>query len=366
MTTKPAENSFPRDSASTLPADEPESGPCLVLISTDRSDLREKLDAICIEHATTFDVRAETIWVEVANPCSLLHDLAVAVGDDDDRRAIRVGWAPVDAPVERLVERALQAETLDEIADHLAERQLLLDPPLFEVHYQPVIRLEDRSVIGFESLIRARQQSRLLNAEELIRRAGRGGWLPEFDQLARTLAVRGVGEWLGDGLLFLNVMAPDGLFDLDDIGATVRQAVAAGLEPDQIVLEAVERNRYRSLDEAAEQIAQLRELGVRIAVDDVGDGFAGLSVLTRFLPDVVKISGTVVERLPSAEGDAVIGALVGLAHDTGAWVVAENIENERQVEALIEAGVDWGQGHHLGSPKGRDSAPATRADLAAD
>lgn len=360
----PAANAVPSESRSTLPAADRESGPCLVLISTDRSALRATIDAVCVEHATTFDVRAETIWVEVANPCAFLQDLAHAFADGGDRRSIRVGWAPVDAPVEHLVERALRSQTLDEIADHLDERHLLLDPPLYEVHYQPVIRLEDRTVIGFESLIRARQQARHLNAEELIRAAGRGGWLPEFDQLARTLAVRGVGDWLGDGLLFLNVMAPDGLFDLEDIATTVRQAVAAGLEPDQLVLEAVERNRYRSLDEAAEQIAELRELGVRIAVDDVGDGFAGLSVLTRFLPDVVKISGTVVERLPSTEGDAVIGALVGLAHETGAWVVAENIENEQQVDALIAAGVDWGQGHFLGSPAGRDSSPATRADLA--
>ena len=154
-------------------------------------------------------------------------------------------------------------------------------------------------------------------------------------------------------MLFLNVLAPDGRFDLAAIEATVAEAEQRGLEADQIVLEAVERNRYESTETVMAQVAELRELGVRLAIDDVGEGFSSLSLVSRLRPDVVKIGGAIVADLPRPEAAAVIDAIVGLAHDGGAWVVAENIESDAQADMLASAGVDWGQGHFLGVPERR-------------
>jgi EAL domain-containing protein (putative c-di-GMP-specific phosphodiesterase class I) len=90
---------------------------------------------------------------------------------------------------------------------------------------------------------------------------------------------------------------------------------------------------------------------VRIAIDDVGDGYSSLRVATSFKPDVLKLSGDLVHSLPSSEATAIIKAVVDLAHQTGAWVVAEGVETDAQAAALLNLEVDWGQGILFGGPE---------------
>lgn len=146
-------------------------------------------------------------------------------------------------------------------------------------------------------------------------------------------------------------MAPNGTFDLASARRTIRQAEDIGLDPDQLVLEATERNRYTDIDLAAAQLTKLRNAGVRIAIDDVGDGYSSLRVATSFKPDVLKISGDLVSALPSDEATAIIRAVVELAHETRAWVVAEGVESEAQANSLLRLEVDWAQGLLFGRPQ---------------
>lgn len=328
----------------------PETGPALMLVATDRADLRSVVDRCCLEAAGTLDVRTDVLWVEIDDAPALCAALAARV-DRTDQAEVRLAWARPDSTVEQLMDAALASRTLDDVARSIEHEQLISDPPIYEVRYQPIIRLDDHTVVGFESLIRARQGGSLLDAERLIGRATEGGWLHEFDQMGRSLAVGGVGPWLGEGLLFLNLMAVDGAFDLDAVATLVEEAIEAGLDADQIVLETSERNRYTSLDAAAAQIAELRQLGVRIAVDDLGDGHASLAVVAAFEPDIVKLAGPIVGRLPNPTAIAIVEAVVHLAHASGAWVVGEHIEHRSQAEVLRSAGVDWGQGNFLGVPE---------------
>lgn len=322
-----------------------------MLVGTDRADLRAIVDACCLAFAGTLDIRTDVLWVEVDDGLALCRELVAKVPLHEDQLDVELAWAQPDSTIDQLMRAALTSASLADVAQQLELDALTANPPLYEVRYQPIIRLDDHTVVGFESLIRARQGKQLLDAEALITRAIRGGWLNDFDQLGRSLAIGGVGPWLGEGLLFLNVMAVDGTFDVPALTELIERAVAGGLEADQIVLETSERNRYASLDEAAAQISSLRELGVRIAVDDVGDGFSSLSVVAAFEPDIIKIAGPLISRLPSPTATAVIEAVVALAHDSGAWVIGENIESRAQADALRSAGVDWGQGNFLGVPE---------------
>lgn len=322
-----------------------------MLVGTDRVDLRAAVDATCMAFAGTLDVRTDVLWVEIGDALALCTELATKISSHEDQRDVQLAWATPNSTIDELMRAAIGSVSLAEVADQLELDALSADPPLYEVRYQPIIRLDDHTVVGFESLIRARQGSTLLDAEALIARAQRGGWLDDFDQLGRSLAISGVGPWLGEGLLFLNIMAVDGAFDVPAVTALIERAVAEGLDADQIVLETSERNRYRSLDEATAQIEQFRELGVRVAVDDVGDGYSSLSVVAAFQPDIVKLAGPLISRLPGQTATAVISAVVALAHDSGAWVIGENIESRAQAEALRAVGVDWGQGNFLGIPE---------------
>ncbi len=322
-----------------------------MLVGTDRVDLRAIVDASCLSFAGTLDIRTDVLWIEVEDGLALCRELVSRIPQHDDQQEVQLAWTSADSTIDQLMRAALASTSLADVAQQLELDELSANPPLYEVRYQPIIRLDDHTVVGFESLIRARQGNQLLDAEALIARAIRGGWLDDFDQLGRTLAIGGIGPWLGEGLLFLNVMAIDGTFDVPAISDLINRAIASGLDPDQIVLETSERNRYPSLDDAAAQVATLRALGVRIAVDDVGDGFSSLAVVAAFEPDIVKIAGPLISRLPSKTAVSVIGAVVTLAHDSGAWVIGENIESRAQAEALRAAGVDWGQGNFLGVPE---------------
>lgn len=322
-----------------------------MLVGTDRVDLRSIVDSCCLAFAGTLDVRTDVLWVEVDDGLDLCRSLVAEVPNHDDQLEVQLAWAAADSTIDQLMRAALQSVSLADVSQQLELDALAANPPMYEVRYQPIIRLDDHTVVGFESLIRARQGTTLVDAEALIARAVRGGWLDDFDQLGRSLAIGGIGPWLGEGLLFLNVMAVNGDFDVPAIAELVERAVAGGLDADQIVLETSERNRYRSLDDATAQIATLRELGVRIAVDDVGDGYSSLAVVAAFEPDIVKIAGPLISRLPSRTATSVIGAVVALAHSSGAWVIGENIESRAQAEALRSAGVDWGQGNFLGVPE---------------
>lgn len=334
----------------------PGPDPVLVLLGSSDPLVVQHLDESLIAEAEAIDVRSGVVWIEVANGRSFLGHLVDSLSNGSSPgpgARVKVAIADLDASPQELVERALMAADLDQIRS-LLEQEALTDADLrYEVRYQPIVRLANRSVVGFEALIRARLEGETLGAEALIERATRGGWLGDLDQLSRQLAIRGVGPWLGAGLLFLNIMAPDGTFDLAAARRTIRHAEDIGLEADQIVLEATERNRYTNIDLAAAQLTKLRNAGVRIAIDDVGDGYSSLRVATSFKPDVLKLAGDLIAALPSPEATAIIRAVVDLAHRTGAWVVAESVETEAQAKLLRSLEVDWGQGVLFGPPEHR-------------
>ncbi len=325
-----------------------------MLVGSARTDLVKRLVRNLGAAAQAIDLRSDVLWVEVADGRAflsrLLDDVPAA-----QRSAVRVAFAGPASSPEELVREALMAPTLDMVADRLEQEELASEPLDYEIRYQPIVRLSNRSIVGFEALLRARLGPEIIGAEGLITRATKGGWLSELDQLGRQLAIRGVGPWLGAGLLFLNIMAPDGTFDLSAARRTIRHAEDIGLEPDQLVFETAERNRYVDLDLAAAQLTKLRSSGVRLAIDDVGDGYSSLKVATSFKPDVLKLSGDLIAALPSSEAVAIIKAVVDLAHRTGAWVVAESVETEEQARVLRTLEVDWGQGNLFGAPETREA-----------
>jgi len=334
----------------------------LVLLGSADPGVINHLDEALIAEAETVDIRSGVVWLEVADCRSFLHQLVEHLGDNLAASAngngsgpaeIKVAVADVDSSPQELVQKALMAATLTHVADLLEQEELASADLDYEVRYQPIVRLNNRSVVGYEALIRARMSGEILTANDLIARATKGGWLAELDQMGRQLAVRGVGPWLGAGLLFLNMMAPDGTFDLSAARRTIRNAEDIGLEADQLVFETAERNHYTNIDLAAAQLTKLRSAGVRIAIDDVGDGYSSLRVATSFKPDVLKLAGDLISALPSSEATAIIRAVVDLAHRTGAWVVAEGVETEAQAKALRTLEVDWGQGVLFGPPEVR-------------
>ena len=131
-----------------------------------------------------------------------------------------------------------------------------------------------------------------------------------------------------------------------------------GIPPWNLVLEITERTLIVDERRAGEVIDALRALGVRLAIDDFGSGYSSLSSLQRFPVQVVKLDRTLVAGLPDEPGAAaIVRGSIDLAHATGAIVVAEGVETQRQWEAVRALGCDVAQGYLVGRPMPAEDVP---------
>jgi EAL domain-containing protein (putative c-di-GMP-specific phosphodiesterase class I) len=133
----------------------------------------------------------------------------------------------------------------------------------------------------------------------------------------------------------------------------VRTALAlTGIDPHRLILEITESVLMENPERSAQALAELRSIGVRIAVDDFGTGYSSLSHLQRFPVDVLKIDKSFIDPLTSTDpgSSALVTAVIGLAASLGLEVIAEGIEHESQLHRLVDLGCLQGQGFLMARP----------------
>ncbi len=212
----------------------------------------------------------------------------------------------------------------------------------FSIVFQPICDLSSNRITGFESLSRFPGQPQR-TPDKWFADATDVGMGPELE----LLAVRKAIEFLPD--------LPQGNFisvNVSPAVATQSQLVSlCAVDPGHVVVELTEHTQVDDYAEIIENLNRLRELGVRIAVDDTGAGFAGLEFLVRLRPDVIKLDRSLVAGI---DGDpakrAMAAALVLFAREIGATVIGEGIETTTELQILTDLGCDWGQGFLLGVP----------------
>ncbi len=254
------------------------------------------------------------------------------------------------------------AEERLEIAAHLSSA---LDSGELDVSFQPQVDAASGRIESFEALLRWHSgglgyvsPGRLIPiAEETGQMNAIGTWI--LDQSCREAAIW--SEVTGTRVrVSVNVSASQ--FDREDFVSVVSEMLDRHrLVPSQLELELTEHSIVEDLTHASVRMAELRRIGVRIAMDDFGLGSSSLSNLVRLPIDTVKIDRAFVRDLPeSSVADRVVQAIVSLSNGMGLVVVAEGIETEAQRERVVELGCDRLQGHLLGQPL---DATSTRAFL---
>jgi EAL domain-containing protein (putative c-di-GMP-specific phosphodiesterase class I)/CheY-like chemotaxis protein len=218
--------------------------------------------------------------------------------------------------------------------------------------FQPVVHWRERRVVGYEALLRSEEPD-LDTPALLLDAAARLGRGRELSRLIRAEVARRAPEAPAGAQLFVNLLAAD-LLDEQLCSPRAPLSALAG----RVVLELSERASFDELLGAAERVAALRKLGFRIALDDVGAGYAGLTALTQLRPDYVKIDYGLIsslERNPLKQ--SIVGTIGKLGRELGLLVVAEGIETAEERDSAADLGCDHQQGFLFGRPA-QDFEPA--------
>jgi len=221
--------------------------------------------------------------------------------------------------------------------------------------YQPQIATNERTVFGFETLLRWNNpEYGIVSPMQFIPLAEQSGlihsigqWvLREACQFARRLAERG---WSGVRVA-VNVSSKQ--IATDDFIAIIRSAIKeAGIQPRQLELEITESVLMTSLEDATSKLAELKELGVHLSLDDFGTGFSSLTYLRRLPVETLKIDKSFIDMITTdAQGAKIIGSIINMAHTIDMNVVAEGVETDAQLEYLSDKECDLIQGYLFSRP----------------
>jgi diguanylate cyclase (GGDEF)-like protein/PAS domain S-box-containing protein len=225
------------------------------------------------------------------------------------------------------------------------------------IEYQPVVDLGTRSLLGVEALVRWRHRELgVLMPSQFIQIAEECGQIVKLGRWVLGRACREVVAWrksvAGGAGLRLAVNISGRHLQFGDLGNDVAQALKeSGLEPGNLVIELTETTIMHNTEVNLARLRELKALGVRLAIDDFGTGYSSLSYLHRFPIDILKIDQSFVGRLTNSyNGPELARAVITLADTLGLDTVAEGIELQTQVEALLNLGCVAGQGYLFATP----------------
>ncbi len=257
-----------------------------------------------------------------------------------------------------LFDEAMRDRVVTRLSMETALRRAL-DRGELRLHYQPLVRLEDDELVGFETLVRWQHpELGLLAPDAFIPLAEETGLIVPIGRWVVREACRQLAEWRGQGhavgRLSVGVNLSSREFQQPDVVEHVRGMLAEyALDGCQLEIELTESAAMENADAVVGRLSQLKASGVSISIDDFGTGHSSLAHLHRFPIDRLKIDRSFVARLlePGDEdGTPIVRAILALAHHIGIEVVAEGIETSVQRDVLLTLGCPLGQGYLFSKP----------------
>jgi diguanylate cyclase (GGDEF)-like protein/PAS domain S-box-containing protein len=317
-------------------------------------DVHAQAQAIVDAFRKPFDVGGRVLELGV----SIGIALAPAHGQDPEELIASADFALYNAKSEggniiRLYDATMRSQTAArrEMRDELLRA---LRGGELELFYQPQVNLRDKRIVGLEALLRWHHPHRGLLTP--------GAFLPALEQSALALEI---GWWTLDQAaeragalqaLGYDIKVSVNLFPGQLRAANLVHKVANALQrhsvkPEWLELEVTETIALANDDHSFEAMTALRDLGVGIAFDDFGTGYASLGSLQRYPLTTLKIDRRFVQHINDKSSDlAITRALIGLSREMGLKTIAEGIETEEQERTLIELQCPFGQGYRYGKP----------------
>lgn len=225
--------------------------------------------------------------------------------------------------------------------------------------FQPVVRLDTLEVVAHEGLSRCAAMPSHITIPDLLDLARLEGRLAEMElHAARTICRRFAGH-PGNGRLLVNLSAYAILQDAMRPDEVLAAITSHGLDPARVTIEVTERDVVENPARLAHALGYLRAHGVRIALDDFGNGHSNFEMWNEIHPDVVKIDRYLINGLSRSAGRlAIVRALCQVAETLGTDLVGEGVEDPADLRVLRDLGIPYAQGFLIGRP---DAMPAGEA-----
>jgi diguanylate cyclase len=299
---------------------------------TVRADVRVAI-ALCPDHCTQPEQLLGRAEATMAHPATTVGRLAVY-------------HAGIDLPTSngsRLVEELRTALRADQLT----------------CHYQPKISATDEQVHSVEALVRWQHPTRgLLLPDQFLPAAEQAGLMRPVTTRVLDIALAQIRSWRDEGItLTLAVnLSTTNLLDLDLVGTIERLLRTHQVPAENLILEITESTLTTDSQRARNTVAALRQLGIRLSLDDYGTGWSSLARLQDLSVDELKLDGIFVARLArDPRSIAIVRSTVALAHSLGADLVAEGVEDVGTLNALRQYGCQITQGHVHSPPLPADA-----------
>ncbi len=212
------------------------------------------------------------------------------------------------------------------------------------VHYQPIVSIARRAVIGYESLLRACYKEQSISPELLFQYAAKVDDVRKLDTKCQKLALLQYRENSHNRLLFINLETTLIDYYLKNVDNILRTVDLLGIKRGKVVIE-INEKRAGSNSHLLELVKIYRNSGFLIALDDVGAGHSNLNRIVLARPDIVKVDRSVIMDIDqNYYKQEVLRSITKLGQKIGAITIAEGVETKNEVVTCISCGVDWFQG----------------------
>ncbi len=245
-----------------------------------------------------------------------------------------------------------------------AELRRALERDEITILYQPIVRLEDRSVAGFEAMPRwDHPKMGRTSPAEFIATAEEVGLIVDLGMFVLERTARQLSTWQRTvrqrDPVFASVNVSSRQLLRQDLIHDLRTVIArAGLARGTLKLELTESLVMENPEHTAQMLQRIRDLGAGLALDDFGTGHSSLAYLQRFPFDTIKIDQSFVRANGKGVRPVILRSIIALAHDLGMEVVAEGAETDSDAVELYQLGCEYAQGYYFGEPMSADSAKA--------